>query len=77
MTRTVATIYDASTDSIIADGLQPTSACNEAIAKAREIAAHRNRRVVLLDSDGEWLVGPNGHARKITSRNKKYGHFCA
>lgn len=60
-----ATIY--TTDgNILTQGLQTADVCNEAIRVARSTAAQRSEDVVLDDSDGVWLVRPDGKAVEIS-----------
>ena len=65
---TVATIYDAANGYEITSGLQTADLCNEAINTARQIAASRNEEVVLEDSDGYWLVSPDGSVEETTAK---------
>lgn len=58
MTET-ASIYTMDGDEITT-GLQTRRVCNEARTIARGIAADRNERVELEDSDGTWIVCPDG-----------------
>lgn len=57
---TVASVYDYETSDTITTGLQTADVCDEAIQSARRIAANLNKTVVLEDSDGLWIVHPDG-----------------
>ena len=58
--RHVAVIYELDDGMVLVDGLQTDAVCNEAIRAAVEEAAKRGEDVLLCDSDGDWLVHPDG-----------------
>lgn len=51
---------------ILADGLQGSMVCDEAINAALRIAIDRDEAVVLYDDDGVWIVGPDGLAEEAS-----------
>lgn len=61
-----AAIYDVETGNSIAEGLQGSRVCDEAINMARRIATERGDDVHLSDDDGEWLVSPDGGCIEVT-----------
>lgn len=46
-------------------GLQPTHTSDQAIRVARSLAADHGEELFLLDSDGAWIVSPNGEFELI------------
>ena len=65
----MATIYDYVEGYTLADGLQGSDVCDEAILAAKRRADDRGSAVVLADDDGYWIVYParGDGSRKITN----------
>lgn len=72
----MATIYDYTNGEVITEGLQGSSACDEALQAARWIARDRHKTVVLED-DGELLiVGPRGGVRRMSGAEARDGGWA-
>jgi hypothetical protein len=70
----MASIYDLNTGHTITVGVQGSSVSTEARNMARRIAKDRNRSVLLEDDNGDWIVGPRGRIRAMTSAlARRYG----
>lgn len=63
MEPNVATIYNASTGDTIADGLQSSIVCDQAINMARQIARARRKSVVVEDrpANQTYRITPAGN----------------
>ena len=61
----MATIYDYEDATLLADGLQGASGCDEAPRCAGAYAVDRGDPVVLEDDDGVWLVHPDGQVERL------------
>ncbi len=74
-TVTVASVYAMDEEGgMLADGLQPSAICDEAIETACQLADQRGEDVHLVDDDGEWIVhpaGPDG-TREAADRHDRY-----
>lgn len=58
--RVCASVLRYEDFSLVADGLELADRSDSAVQFARAIAADHDAEMILLDSDGEWLVRPDG-----------------
>lgn len=67
MTTNYASIYTLDGGELCV-GLQTANRCNEAIRAARSHAYELDQPVHLIDSDGQWLVYPDGECERYSIR---------
>jgi hypothetical protein len=56
----MAEIYTYKDEEVLAEGLQRSVACDQAIQTARRLAQELNEPVLLVDDDEEFVVHPDG-----------------
>ena len=56
----MAAIYSYMDDEPLAEGLQGSDVCDEALDMALDLAEEYSEPVLLVDDDGEWIVHPDG-----------------